>query len=218
MPTTVTRTALCLAAAFVAGCGSDSGPAAPPASTFSANAGPEATPAGVEEASAVLSQLDGSGVEGTVTFREVEDALRIRVRLTGVPAGEHGFHVHEGESCAPDSTGTPGGAAGGHLNPLVSPHGPPSAEPTDRHAGDLGNVTAGPDGVAAGVVVDSVLALTGPTSVVGHAVVVHAAADDLTSQPGGAAGARIACGVVREGGLSVEADSTGATPPETDGP
>ena len=208
------RPALALAAALLAGCGPDPEPAAPPESTFSSDAGPESTPLGVDVASAVLAELDGSGVSGTVTFREVEDALRVRVRLEGLAPGEHGFHVHEGASCAPDSAGTPGGAAGGHLNPLVSPHGAPSAARTGRHAGDLGNVTAGPDGVAAGVVTDSVLALSGPTSVVGHAVVVHAGRDDLESQPDGAAGGRVACGVVREGEPpAAPPDSVGAAPP-----
>lgn len=197
----VSRLALAVVvAAGLVGCGAEPDAAPPDAdAAFSADAGPEATPLGVDVATAVISELDGSGVSGTVTFREVEDALRVRVRLEGIAPGEHGFHVHEGGSCAPDSAGTPGGAAGGHLNPLVSPHGPPSAEPTERHAGDLGNVTAGPDGVAAGVAVDSVLALSGPTSVVGHAVIVHAGRDDLESQPSGAAGARVGCGVVREG-------------------
>ena len=93
----------------------------------------------------------------------------------------------------------------------MSPHGPPSATRTERHAGDLGNLTAGPDGVVAGVVVDSLLALSGPTTVVGHAVIVHAGRDDLESQPGGAAGARVGCGVVREGEPAV-ADTLAAPP------
>ena len=188
-----------LSAAALAGCGADPEPAAPPTSTFMPDAGPETVVSDVGAATAVLVPLDGSGVSGTVAFREVEDAVRIRVRVVGLAPGEHGFHVHEGSSCAPDSAGTPGGAAGPHVNPLVAPHGAPSADRLDRHAGDLGNVTAGPDGVAAGLVVDSLLALSGPTSVVGRAVVVHAGPDDLTSQPDGAAGARVACGVVREG-------------------
>ena len=200
-----------LTAGALAGCAADPEPAAPPQSTFTPDAGPEAVLPGVGVATAVVTALDGSGVSGTVTFREVEDALRVRVRLEGLAPGEHGFHVHEGSTCAPDSAGTPGGAAGGHLNPLVSRHGPPSAPRVNRHAGDLGNVTAGPDGVAAGVVVDSLLALSGPTSVVGHVVVVHAGRDDLESQPDGAAGRPVACGIIREGERSpAPPDSVGA--------
>ena len=183
----------------LAGCAADPEPAAPPASTFTPDAGPETAAPGDDVATAVLAALDGSGASGTVTFREAGDALRVRVRVEGLAPGEHGFHVHEGASCAPDSAGTPGGAAGPHLNPLAAPHGAPTADRLDRHAGDLGNVAAGPDGVAAGLVVDSLLALSGPTSVVGRAVVVHAGPDDLATQPDGAAGGRVACGVVREG-------------------
>ena len=207
------KPALLALALLAAGCAADPEPAAPPEPGFSADAGPEAVASGVEAASAVLAELDGSGVSGTATFRQVGGALRVRVRIEGLAPGEHGFHVHEGASCAPDSAGTPGGAAGGHLNPLASPHGPPSASKLARHAGDLGNVTAGPDGVAAGVVADSLLALSGPTSVLGHAVVVHAGRDDLETSPGGDAGARVACGVVREGEPAVPADTLGAVPP-----
>ena len=204
------KLALPLALLLIAGCASDPEPAAPPDSTFTSDAGPESLVPGADVATAVLTELDGSGVSGTVTFRQVEDALRIRVRVEGLAPGEHGFHIHAGDSCAPDSAGTPGGAALGHLNPLASPHGPPSAPKLNRHAGDLGNVTAGPDGVAAGVVVDSLLALSGPTSVMGRAVIVHAGRDDLESQPSGDAGARVACGVVREGEPPAEPDSTAA--------
>lgn len=177
----------------------DEAPETPSASTFEADAGPEAAPPTANVAHAVLEELDGSGVSGTATFREADGATAIRIALSGLTPGEHGFHVHEGTSCGPDSTGTPGGAAGGHFNPLVSEHGPPTAAPTNRHAGDLGNVLANAEGIAAGTVVDSVLTLSGPTSAIGHAVVVHAGADDLASQPSGDAGARVACGVVMEG-------------------
>jgi Cu-Zn family superoxide dismutase len=40
------------------------------------------------------------------------------------------------------------------------------------------------------------LSLEGPESVVGHAIVVHGAADDLLTQPDGKAGAPVACGLL----------------------
>jgi Cu-Zn family superoxide dismutase len=65
-----------------------------------------------------------------------------------------------------------------------------------RHVGDLGNITADVSGQAQLEVVDPQLELEGPNSIIGRAVAVHGKVDDLTSQPSGAAGARIACGVI----------------------
>ena len=85
-------------------------------------------------------------------------------------------------------------AAGGHYDPTGAPHAGRDAKA--RHVGDLGNVTADSAGVVDTTFVDSVIALGGPHSIVGRGVIVHAGADDLKSQPSGAAGARVACGVV----------------------
>ena len=155
-------------------------------------------PSTPDRATAEIAEVDGSGVSGTVEFTSLgDDAVEVRYNLSGLGAGAHGFHVHRNPDCGPDSTGTPAGAAGPHLNPLSSPHGSPDSSATQRHAGDLGNVTA-EGGQAVGVRVDSVLAFGGPTSVLDRAVIVHRGADDLTSQPGGDAGARVGCGVVRK--------------------
>ena len=148
---------------------------------------------------ATLAPLDSSGVSGTVEFRRLGEATEIRYALDGLPAGDHGFHLHENAACGPDSTGTPGSAAGGHFNPTASPHGAPGASMTGRHAGDFGNVVADAAGHAEGIVVDSVLTFEGPTNLVGHAVIVHAKRDDLATQPSGDAGDRLACGVTAAG-------------------
>jgi Cu-Zn family superoxide dismutase len=155
---------------------------------------------------ATLAPLDSSGVSGTVEFRRIGDATEVRYAFAGLPPGEHGFHLHENASCEPadtaddpDTDPNPGGAAGGHFNPTASPHGAPGLPMTGRHAGDFGNVTAGPDGRAEGIAIDSVLTFEGPTALVGHAVIVHENRDDLESQPGGASGARLACGVAQAG-------------------
>lgn len=168
-------------------------PAAPAAD--SAAVGP-ATPNG---AVAVIAPTDSAagGPSGQIEFVETDGAVEIRYNLSGFPgAGPFGFHVHENGSCAPDSAGTPGGAAGGHFNPMASPHGAPDSSATARHAGDLGNLAPEATGRAIGTRVDSVLAFDGPTSILGKAVVIHAGADDFATQPAGDAGGRIACGVV----------------------
>ena len=65
-----------------------------------------------------------------------------------------------------------------------------------RHMGDLGNVEADGSGNASYDRLDSHLKLMGPDTIIGRGVIVHAGADDLTSQPSGAAGPRVACGVI----------------------
>ena len=142
-------------------------------------------------ATATLAPTSGNTASGTVTFAEKKDgAVEVSVRLTGVPPGVHGFHVHDKGDC-----GDNGNAAGGHFNPTASPHGTPHADP--HHAGDFGNVTADTSGVVdTKFTTRSVTVEAGANSAVGHAVILHANPDDLTTQPTGNAGGRIACGVV----------------------
>ncbi|MEM6327665.1 MAG: superoxide dismutase family protein [Bacteroidota bacterium] len=148
-----------------------------------------------------LDPLGESSATGTVTFTETDDGLRVEYDLTGVELGGHGFHVHENGACGRGDDGTPGGAAGGHFNPLGTPHGPREADREGRHVGDLGNVTSERGGVTGGVAigsfVDPLIALDGPNGIVGRSVVLHLKADDEESQPSGDAGARIACGVIQ---------------------
>lgn len=165
---------------------------------------PPAPSSRADRAVADISEVDGSGVTGSVEFVDIGDAVEVRFNLSGLSAGEHGFHVHQTGDCGPDSTGTPAGAAGGHFNPLSSEHGAPGAGPANRHAGDLGNIEADAGGNAIGTRVDSVLAFSGPTSIVGKGFIVHGGKDDLESQPSGDAGPRVGCGVIRMAGDDLE--------------
>jgi Cu-Zn family superoxide dismutase len=144
----------------------------------------------VTKAVAVLSSTQGNAVSGVVTFTKVDGGVKIVADVTGLTPGQHGFHVHEfGDCSAPD-----GASAGGHFNPHHTQHGGPDAEM--RHTGDFGNLDADATGKAHYERVDTVIALEGADSIIGHAVIVHAKADDLKSQPSGNAGARVACGVI----------------------
>jgi Cu-Zn family superoxide dismutase len=69
------------------------------------------------------------------------------------------------------------------------------------HAGDLGNLEADPSGHGMlNLVIRRIPLGEGDRSVLGRAVIVHQGQDDLRTQPTGAAGARVACGVIlREG-------------------
>lgn len=139
-----------------------------------------------------MKPTKGNQVSGTVTFEETSKGVRIVADLKGLSPGRHGFHVHEkGDCSAPDAE-----SAGGHFAPGGNPHGAPENPAEKRHAGDMGNLEAGKDGRARHERVDSVMRLKGPDSVVGKAVVVHAGPDDLTSQPSGNSGPRVACGVI----------------------
>ena len=140
---------------------------------------------------ATLAPTSGQTAAGTVRLTQLADgSVEVQADLTGVPAGNHGFHIHEKGDC-----GDNGNAAGGHFNPTAMAHGAPDAMP--HHAGDWGNVTADASGrVNARFTTRSITVEAGANSAVGHAIILHGNPDDLTTQPSGNAGPRIACGVV----------------------
>ena len=149
-----------------------------------------AAPAKTARAVAVLHAAPAGKVEGTVWFEPAAGGVKVKARVTGLTPGTHGFHVHEfGDCSTADFT-----SAGGHFNPMAQPHGAPQA--AARHVGDLGNIEAGADGVATLDWTDTQLAFDGHHGIVGRAVIVHAKADDLKTQPTGDAGGRLACGVI----------------------
>lgn len=160
---------------------------------------PEAPPAAVEEApptaTAALMPREGGTVAGQVTFTEIDSGVLIVAHITGAPPGTHGFHIHEvGDCSAADFK-----SAGGHFNPTEMPHGAPTD--MERHAGDLGNVEVAEDGTVHHEAASSMITVSdGPASIVGRGVILHAKPDDLESQPTGAAGPRLACGVVELAG------------------
>lgn len=131
------------------------------------------------------AQLYGNGSE-----------VSISIALAGFEPGTHGVHLHTTGSCeAPDFT-----SAGGHLNPMGKEHG--FENPQGAHLGDLPNATIGASG---GATVSATLhgtrseVLSALFDADGTAVVVHAGADDYRTDPSGASGARVACGVLRQG-------------------
>ena len=144
----------------------------------------------------ILRPDGGSGVEGVVKFAQSAGGkTRVVARITGLAKGDHGFHVHQYgnliEGCK---------TAGPHFNPEGKDHGGPDHE--ERHHGDMGNVTAGDDGVAEVDYEDALLQLSGEHSIIGRSVVCHADPDDLgqgghdDSKTTGHAGARLACGTI----------------------
>jgi Cu-Zn family superoxide dismutase len=148
-----------------------------------------AAPAGPTKAVCMVQPLSGSKVTGKVTFTQQADGVEVEAEFTGLTPGKHGFHVHEFGDCSKMD----GSCAGGHFNPDKMKHGAPDA--AERHVGDLGNIEADADGKATYKRVDTMISLSGPHSILGRAIIVHANPDDY-SQPTGNAGGRVGCGVI----------------------
>lgn len=146
-------------------------------------------------AMAVLSGASGSEVSGTATFtKTAEGKVKLVLSVNNLSAGKHAVHLHENGDCsAADAT-----SAGGHWNPEGEEHG--KRGEGEFHAGDINNLTVGEDGLGSLVmVVDGWSIGDGQDSdILNKAVIIHAEADDFTSQPSGAAGSRVACGVIQE--------------------
>jgi len=143
---------------------------------------------------AVLKSPDISGV---VSFEQSAEGgpTTVKVNITGLKPGKHGFHVHAFGDLTDGCT-----SAGPHYNPFGKTHGAPSDE--NRHVGDLGNVEADASGKVDATLTDSLISLIGPHSIIGRSMVVHELVDDLgkggheLSLTTGNAGGRLACGVI----------------------
>ena len=133
---------------------------------------------------------------GTVTVTESRYGLVFTPALDGLPAGVHGFHVHENPSCAPqprDGKPVAGLAAGGHLDPEnTKKHGTPWG---DGHLGDLPGLVVEADGRASYPVLAPRLKLA---DLKARSLMIHVGGDNHADHPAplGGGGGRLACGVI----------------------
>lgn len=186
---------LATASAVANACARNQAPDAPKPITNTPAARQTATSstADLADATVQLSPTMGHTATGRLRLTKESDGVRVMGTLTALtPNSKHGIHIHENGDCtAPDAS-----SAGGHFNPLGNPHGTPGR---NTHIGDLGNIPTNHAGVA---YVDiflprATLNSAEATNIVGRGVIVHADADDFTTQPSGKSGPRIACGIIK---------------------
>lgn len=144
----------------------------------------------------MLEPKSDSNVKGEVTFTEEDEEVNMVAVLSGLTEGEHAIHIHQTADC----TAADGSSAGGHWNPTNEPHGKWGAS-EGYHKGDIGNFTADADGNAK-VEFSTEEWCIGcddeNKNILGKGVIVHQGVDDYTSQPSGAAGARVSCAGIIE--------------------
>ncbi|WP_190809142.1 superoxide dismutase family protein [Flagellimonas sp. S3867] len=132
-----------------------------------------------------------SNVSGEVTFTEENGNVIMKATLSGLTEGEHAIHIHEKADCS----SADGKSTGGHWNPTFQPHAK-WGDDGGYHKGDIGNFVADAEGNATVDFATSEWCIgcdDETKNIVGKAVIVHQGVDDFTSQPSGAAGARVAC-------------------------
>jgi Cu-Zn family superoxide dismutase len=133
---------------------------------------------------------------GTAHIVADKTGVKIEVKVSQLPPGTHGIHIHSVGKCeGPDFK-----SAGGHLNPDAKQHG--KDNPAGPHDGDLLNIEVKADGKAKAMLLDTMVTLgDGPNSLFhdgGTSIVIHEKVDDYKTDPAGNSGARIACGVIQK--------------------
>jgi Cu-Zn family superoxide dismutase len=150
------------------------------------------TPSAISSLTLALEPKSGSNASGKVGILVEDGKVTLEAQIFGLKEGTHAIHIHEKADCSSED----GKSSGGHWNPTFAPHGKWGDE-AGYHRGDIGNFEVGPDGNGKVTITTDEWCLgcgDEKKDILGKAIIVHAEADDFTSQPSGAAGARVSCG------------------------
>jgi superoxide dismutase, Cu-Zn family len=135
---------------------------------------------------------------GSAKITSTGEGIKIVVKVSQLPPGEHGIHIHTVGKCEAPAFSS----AGGHFNPTSAHHGIHNTQEPHPHLGDLMNLVVDKDGKGnTSFIANGVTLGDGANSLFhegGTSLVIHAKADDLMSDPSGNSGDRIACGVIEK--------------------
>ena len=140
---------------------------------------------------ATLQNADGRNI-GMVKVTAAPKGLVVSVDATNLPSGWHAFHFHQAGNC--DDHADHFKKSGSHAAREGEEHGFYAAN--GPHLGDFANFYVGSDGSAKFEQYSQNVTEADLLDADGTAVMIHADPDDYISQPSGAAGDRLACGVI----------------------
>ncbi len=145
------------------------------------------------KATASIMAKSNSKVTGTVTFIQNINEVSMTANISGLTPGNHAIHIHAVGNCSADD----GSSAGGHWNPTNVNHGKWASDPF--HIGDIGNIVADSTGngtISRETDLWCINCDDETKNILGKSIIIHEGIDDFSSQPSGAAGARIGCGEI----------------------